>query len=111
MKGYLEDILYCFKLSLYFFIISFVIGGIVGFILHGMDMRQVVTWACRMVQILGTLGLAIAGMSFLKSDLMRPLNYQKEWETYFKKFNLSFVILIISIFIIIISFIIEGIIK
>lgn len=111
MKGYVEDILYCLKISLYFFIIPFVLGCIIGIVLHGFDVLQVVIWGCRIVQILGCLGLAVAGMSFLKTDLMRPLNYQREWETYFKKLNLSFVILIISVIIIVVAFIIQDIIK
>lgn len=111
MKEYVEDILYCLKLSIYFFIIPFAIGAIIGLILHGVDKMQIIIWGCRVMQYLGCAGLALAGISFVKTDLMRPLNYQREWETYFKKLNLPFVILIISSVIIAIAFIIQDIIR
>jgi len=107
MKHYIEDVLYAIKLSLYFFAASFVIGLIIGFILHGSNWTQVIIWGCRFSEILATFGLALSGISFIKRDLMRPLNYQRQWETYFKKLNLSHVIFFISVFIIVISFAIE----
>ncbi|MBL4936309.1 hypothetical protein JK636_11110 [Clostridium sp. YIM B02515] len=107
MKHYLEDALYCLKLSLYFFAGSFIVGSIVGLILHGFSFREVIVWGCRLTEIIGTIGLVLSGVSFVKRDLMRPLNYQRQWDTYFKKFNLSHVIFLIAIFIISYSFIIE----
>lgn len=108
MKGYLNDVLYCLKISFYFFIVPFIIGIIIGFAIYGKDISGVIIWGCRFVQYFSILGLAIAGMSFLKQDLMRPLNYQNQWQTYFKKLNLAFVTLFISIFIAIFSYIIES---
>lgn len=108
MKYYLNDIFRCFKLSVYFFIVPFFIGAVIGIIMQGNDITGIVLWGCRVVQYVAIFGLALAGMSFLKQDLMRPLNYQNQWETYYKKFNLSFVILFISIIIASFSYVIES---
>ena len=107
MKYYIEDILYSFKLSLYFFAGTFVLGIILGLILHGFNWTQVILLGCKFAEIVATFGLALSAISFVKRDLMRPLNYQKQWETYFSKLNLSHVIFFISTFIIVLSFAIE----
>lgn len=107
MKQYIEDILYALKLSIYYFIGSFIFGIIIGLILYGFDFINVMLWGCRLSQILSVFGLSISAISFVKWDLMRPLNYQKTWETYFHKLNLSHVIFIISISILAFSFIVD----
>lgn len=111
MKYYLEDIAYCLKLSLIFSAIPFVLGIIVGLILQKSDYIQVILWGCRMVQYLAALGLVLTGISFTKVELLRPLDYQSQWETYFKKFNLAFVILLISLFSATYSYLLEMVVK
>ena len=108
MKEYLDDILYCLKVSLYFFAAPFIIGAVIGLILHGKDIAGIIVFGCRIVQYIAVLGLALAGISFLKQDLMRPLNHQKQWETYFNRLNLAFVILFVSVFIASFSYLIES---
>jgi hypothetical protein len=107
MKHYIEDLLYAMKLSVYYFAGSFLLGAIIGLILKGFNWTEVIIWGCRVSEILATFGLALSGISFIKRDLMRPLNYQRQWETYFRKFNLSHVIFLISVFIIVFAFTIE----
>lgn len=99
MKNIMEDILYCLKLSLYYFAVPFIVGMLVGLILHGFNITEILLWGCRVSEIAAAFGLALAGISFIKKDLMRPLNYQKSWETYFLKLNLAQVIFFISVFV------------
>lgn len=107
MKYYLEDILYSLKLSFYMFFISFIIGVIVGAILPSRSFHNVVLWGCRMCQYIAALGMAIAAISFTKEELLKPLDHQKQWKSYFKKLNLSFVILFMSIFSLITSYVFQ----
>jgi hypothetical protein len=111
MKYYLEDILYSFKLSLYSFAVPFVLGLIIGLIVYGFNFTQVLLWGCRLAEIVAAFGLALAAISFIKRDLMRPLNYQRQWDTYFRKLNLAQVIFFISLFVAIISYTIEFFIR
>jgi hypothetical protein len=107
MKNILEDVLYCLKLSLYFFAVPFIIGIIIGVILNGFNITEALLWGCRLTEIVAAFGLALAGISFVKKDLMRPLDYQKIWETYFNRLNLAQVIFIISIFVAVIGYTID----
>lgn len=107
MKYYLEDILYSLKLSLYYFTAPFILGSIIGLIAYGFNLIQILLWGCRITEIVAAFGLALAAIAFVKRDLMRPLNYQKQWETYFYKLNLAQVIFFISLFVAIISYVID----
>lgn len=111
MKQYAKDILYAVKLSLYYFAGSFLIGIIIGLIIHGFSFTEVMLWGCRVSQILSVFGLSLSAVSFMKRDLMRPLNYQEIWETYFHKLNLSHVIFIIATCVLIFSFIIDYLVR
>lgn len=107
MKQYAEDVLYAMKLSLYYFAGSFLLGIIIGLILYGFNLTEVILLGCTVSEILSIFGLSLSAISFMKKDLMRPLNYQRVWETYFHKLNLSHVIFIISMCILVFSFIID----
>ncbi|MDF2880653.1 MAG: hypothetical protein K0R54_1210 [Clostridiaceae bacterium] len=107
IKDLIKDLLYCLKLSVGIFFIPFIIGMIVGVILHGLNIKEVLAWGSRIVQWASAFGLGIAGIAFIKPKYMRPLNYQDVWETYFRKFNLAHVIFFISIFTAIYSYIIQ----
>lgn len=111
MKKFLDDVLYCLKLSLYFFGGSFILGIIIGLILHGFNFTEVAFWGCRMSEFLSVFGLALAAIAFVKKDLMRPLDEQEQWELYFRKLNLPQVIFFISVFVIIFAFIIDYFIR
>ncbi len=107
MRYYLEDILYSFKLSFYLFFISFVIGSLIGVILPNRSFYVIFLWGCRMSQYIAILGMAIAAISFTKEELLKPLHHEKQWKSYFKKLNLSFVILFMSIFSLMISYTVQ----
>lgn len=99
MKNILEDISYCLKLSLYFFAVPFILGMLIGLIKHGFNIMEILLWGCRLTEVFAAFGLALAGISFVKKDLMRPLDYEKTWKTYFYSFNLAQVIFLISVFV------------
>lgn len=108
MKYYLQDILYVFRLSFYLFFISFVIGCLIGAALPSRSFYVIFLWGCRMSQYIAVFGMAVAGISFTKEELLRPLNHEKQWKNYFKKLNLSFVILFMSILSLMISYTIQS---
>lgn len=110
MKKYLKDILYCVKFSIYIFIVAFFIGGLIGLIVGGFNLVIIMDWGSRISQYVSFLGLFISAVSFMREDSMRPLNYEEQWETYFTKLNLTFVIFFISLFILIFSICIQDII-
>lgn len=107
MKYFMDDVLYCLKLSLYFFAAFFALGLIIGLIIHGFNLREVLFWGCRVSEIAASFGLALSAISFTKKDLMRPLNYQKQWEMYFTKLNLAHAIFFVSLFTLIFAFIVD----
>jgi hypothetical protein len=107
MKNILEDVSYCLKLSLYFFAVPFILGMIIGLISHGFNITEILLMGCRVTEIFAAFGLALAGISFMKKDLMRPLDYQKKWEMYFYRLNLAQVIFIISIFVAVFAYTID----
>ncbi len=107
IKDFIKDLLYCLKLSVGVFFIPFILGAIAGMIMHGPNIKEILSWGSRFVQWVSAMGLGIAGIAFIKPKFMRPLNYQDVWETYFKKFNLAHVLFFISIFIAIYSYVIE----
>jgi hypothetical protein len=107
MKKILEDVLYCMKLSLYYFAAPFIIGMLIGVIVSGFNITEILLWGCRITEIFAALGLGVAAISFIKRSLMRPLAYQKTWETYFHRLNLAQVIFLISFFVAAIAYIID----
>ncbi|WP_205598653.1 hypothetical protein [Clostridium niameyense] len=110
MGDYVKDILKSLKLSILLFIIGFVLGILIGVILHPKTFTSILLWGCRIVQYISIFGMAIAGISFTKQDLLKPLNYENQWKNYFNKLNLSFVILFMSVFSLILSYLVETII-
>lgn len=107
MRYYLEDILYSFKLSFYMFFISFVIGSLIGVILPSRSFYVIFLWGCRMSQYIAIFGMGISAISFTKEELLKPLHHEKQWKSYFKKLSLSFVILFMSIFSLMISYTVQ----
>ena len=108
MKEYVKDISYCLKISCYFFSAAFLLGTLIGFISYGFNFKGIIIWGCRVVQYFAVFGYILSGISFIRQELMRPLNYQEQWEKYFKKLNLAGVILFMSIFNTLFSFIMES---
>jgi hypothetical protein len=58
---------------------------------------------------IGSLGLLIAGLSFLKPSTLRPLDYKNDWERYFKKMNIGFVFLFVGITLMVIAVVLYNI--
>lgn len=111
MKEFIWDILNSLKISVYFYIPCFIIGLIIGFFSHSSNLNSYVIWGCRLTELAGALGMAIAAVAFTKRSLMRPLDYHDTWKTYFNKFNLAHVVFFVSVFMVAISFSIEYIIR
>lgn len=108
MKQFFEDILYSLKISIYIFLSCFILGLIIGFFTNRTNYVEIIRWGTRFNEILGTVGMGIAAISFAKKDLMRPLDYEERWKLYFKKLNLAHVTLVVSLFMVIISFAIDS---
>ena len=111
MKEILKDLLRCFKLSLKIFLIPLILGAVIGVIgglvggdlkLHGV-LSSVDTTCIR----ISCFGLAIAGIGFIKREMLEPLNYEEKWMEYFEKLNLVGVIFFISLFMLAYSTIID----
>lgn len=109
MKQFFEDILYSLKISVYFFLPCFIIGILIGFFTHGANYVEIILWGSRFTEIVGAFGMGVAAISFVKKDLMRPLDYEDRWKLYFKKLNIAHVILFVSLFMVIISYTIDTI--
>lgn len=99
-----KDLLNCAKLAVYIFIGVFLVGLIIGYLQSRGQWGEVLLWGARLSLIASAIGLGIVGMSFLKPDTMRPLEYQKQWEEYYSVLNLTYVILFVSLFLGLISF-------
>ncbi|WP_410506271.1 hypothetical protein ACER0A_012295 [Haloimpatiens sp. FM7315] len=114
MKKFFGDIKECFKMSLKVYGIGFTVGLIIGLIVslvyRRFDIRLIFQWGIRFGIYVACFGLFIAAISFTKKEHMRPLNYQKRWETYFERFNLAHVVFFISVFCLLYSVILESII-
>lgn len=110
MEGFFNDLRECFKISLKVFFISFVIGIVIGVISacikKNFNIVLILEWGSRFVTYASCFGLFISAISFTKKDLMRPLNYNRQWKTYFSKFNLAHVIFFSCVFCLIYSIII-----
>lgn len=106
-----KDILNCAKLALYIFLGTFIVGLIIGFINYGPSWVDVILWGVRLSLIISCIGLAIAGLSFLKPSTMRELDYQSRWEQYYAVLNLTQVMLIVAIFMLIYAFILDYLIR
>lgn len=107
MREYINDLLYAFKLSLYFLAGSLILGLIIGIIKNGFNIADILGTAVKTPQVVSIIGLAISGLSFISRDTLRPLNYEKEWRTYFSRFNLAFAVFFISLFNAILAYILE----
>lgn len=107
MKGFLKDLVRCLEISLVAFIIPFGIGMVVGMLFYGLDLKGMLDWGRILVQFSAAIGMLVAGVSFIKPQTMRPLNYDEEWKIYFRKMNLSHVILFVCIFAAMMSYIVQ----
>lgn len=92
-KYTLLDILRCIYIGI---LIALGLGVFITLIalIFRLDILQVIytSWICT-----GSFGMLIGGISFLKPNTQRPLKYSTEWEKYFKKLNIGYVILLVSL--------------
>lgn len=110
MREFIQDLLYALKLSLYLFAASLSLGLIIGLVKWGFNLISVLEIAVKTPQVVSIIGLAISGLSFISRDTLRPLDYEKEWKTYFSRLNLAFSIFFISLFNALLAYILEYII-
>ncbi|WP_035292357.1 hypothetical protein [Clostridium sp. KNHs214] len=112
MNNFWSDIRECLKISIKILLISFLIGiliGLIGSVIKGsFNILYIAEWGGRFVTYASCFGLFMSAVSFTKKDLMRPLNYEKQWKTYFLKFNLAQAIFFVSIFCLTFSLIINS---
>ena len=108
MKEFIKDILYSIKIALLIFLSLFLLAGIISFIVTKGNLINSIYWGSRVAQYASFFGLFISAVSFTNQNSMRPLNYEREWKTYFGKFNLAFAIFFISLFILIFTIIIQD---
>lgn len=108
MKDFIKDILYSIKLAVLIFLGIFILFGLITFIVTKGNTLNSVVWGSRIAQYLSFFGLFISALSFTNENSMRPLNYEREWKTYFGKFNLAFAIFFTSLFILVFSVIIQD---
>lgn len=107
MREFIRDLLYALKLSLYLFAASLSLGLIIGLVKCGFNLKNVLEITVKTPQVVSIIGLAISGLSFISRDTLRPLNYEKEWKTYFSRLNLAFAIFFISLFNALLAYILE----
>ncbi|WP_315118995.1 hypothetical protein [uncultured Clostridium sp.] len=108
MKDYIKDILYSIKIASFIFLGGFILGGVITLMVTKGNVLNSILWGGRVAQYISFLGLFTAAISFTNENSMRPLNYDREWRTYYSKFNLTFAIFFISLFILIFSIIIQD---
>ena len=111
MKEILKDLLHCFILSLKIFLIPIILGaviGVIGGLVSGdLNLQGVLSSVNRTSIRISCFGLAIAGIGFVKREMLEPLNYEEKWMEYFNKLNLVGVIFFVSLFMLAYSTIID----
>lgn len=108
MRDFIKDILYSIKLALLIFLGAFILSGVITFAITKGNVLSSIIWGSRIAQYISFLGLFISALSFTNENSMRPLNYEREWKTYFGKFNLAFAIFFISLFILVFSILVQD---
>lgn len=94
VKEYIQDVLYCFKISLKIAIIPVILGAVIslGYLLISGESVELirVLYGVRNAGIMfACAGLFICAAAFLRpTSLLRPLSYDKTWRKYFNKFGL-----------------------
>ena len=97
---WLEDFLYCVKLSIKLSIIPILIGLVITTLYCLFTGNQItVYYLLRGIRsagmIISSAGLFICAGAFLKPNTLAPLSYQNQWRIYFVRFNLIGAILCI----------------
>lgn len=97
---WMEDFLYCVKLSLKLSIIPIMIGLVITtlyciFTGSPITVYNLLRGVRSSGMIISSAGLFICAGAFLKPSTLEPLSYQNQWRIYFLKFNLIGAILCI----------------
>ncbi|GAA0772745.1 hypothetical protein [Clostridium subterminale] len=106
VKGYMSDVLFCFKLSLKLVIIPVVLGIVISCIyqlIKGQAIElSLILIAIRNIGIVFSCGgLFVSALGFLQpTKLLRPLSYEKTWRQYLDKFGLVGTIFCTSAFLV-----------
>ncbi|WP_346868095.1 hypothetical protein [Clostridium sp. UBA1353] len=94
VKGYMSDVVFCFKLSLKLVIIPVVLGIVISCIYllikgQAMDLYRILRGIRNTGIIFSCGGLFVSALAFLQPiKLLRPLSYEKTWRQYLYKFGL-----------------------
>ncbi|MBD8047710.1 hypothetical protein [Clostridium faecium] len=107
-----EDIFTSFKVSLKIYLIPIILGVIASIIYCLVKDLPISIYTLLRGPVhigiwISCLGLLIGAVAFIKPQHMEPLNYQKQWRTYYKFFNLIGAIVSICFMMMIYSLIID----
>jgi len=106
VKGYMSDVVFCFKLSLKLVIIPVVFGIIISctyLLIKGqaMELSRILIGIRNIGIIFSCGGLFVSALGFLQpTKLLRPLSYEKTWRQYLNKFGLVGTIFCTSAFLV-----------
>lgn len=107
MKERVCDMFTCLKMSFGIYLIPVILGLIIGVIKGvdgaGYDKIIILNWIYTVGVSVSCIGLLISSVTFFKGGISIDVEYQKKWKTYFKKFNITTVVIWICIFMLIFS--------
>lgn len=108
LAAYIIDIGKCILISIFCALIIGVLAGLISLIAYGFDSFMIGDGIKRGLYYIGMFGLFISAGFFMQRDGTRPLAYNYEWKKYFKKFNLGFVIMFVSLFVCSIGMVLQN---
>lgn len=105
--NFFKDILRCAYIGICISAGVLLLVGLILPIIIGFDIFRIFDGAKNVLYFAGSLGLFLSAGFFMKRDGTRPLVYKDKWKKYFKKLNIGFVIMFVSLSIIIMGIIIQ----
>lgn len=109
--NFFKDILRCLYVGICISIGILLLSGVILFIIYGFNIFKILSGATSVIYFAGSLGLFLSAGFFMKRDGTRPLVYKDQWKKYFKKLNIGFVVMLVSLSIIVIGVIMQYIIE
>jgi len=93
IKAYIKDVARCIYIGILIAAGIGVVMVIAALVFRG-DILDILY---RAYIYIGCLAISVAGISFLMPKTLRPLDYNEDWERYFSKLNIGYVILLIGL--------------
>lgn len=109
--NFFKDILRCLYVGFCISAGILLLSGLILLIIYGLDIFKILSVATSVLYFAGSLGLFLSAGFFMKRDGTRPLVYKDQWKKYFKKLNIGFVVMFISLSIIVAGVIMQYIIE